>query len=527
MSILNVVLSGITSGGPVEYSGASFSPNKYVIYLLPISTTTTTINPDCVLECTIICNVITGTTTTTTTIAPTTTTTTIVPTTTTTTILPTTTTTILPTTTTTTTIILPNLCLDTAAVVNFEQNGGSGLNQFKIDLTVPVPVTSDSNFVITFDANRINTPFNIINVSVALTILNGNTSGTAYSNYGLVQTPIEQYFITNTLINSYPIEQFNGVICASLTTTTTTTISPTSTTTSAISTTTTTSAITTTTTTSAPQFKISNVITDCTNSTVDITIINGVAPYYYSVDNGKTLVQSSNSTYAFTNLTGGIYDIYVRDSNGYFYLYEEQNCNQVTVVFETVYLSSYANGYIYNENSQPYSTSFSATRNKGTAYNTSSLGINSSTFLGWSLAINGSKPTKSNLGNVNYLSKTSNYQHTFNYNTTVYAIFDKSGSKYLDFCYFSTTSGYIATDTDLAYYCPNCDQTRRVYFNENQYNTIGFEKITWYKDVNLSQVADPGYYKLLGATKTTIYRLQNGLAVYGGSCPNEPRLTTC
>ncbi len=100
MTIYRVVLSGLTSGGnhPIEFSGSTISePNKHLIYLLPITTTTTTINPDCVLICTIDCydtadctnsggtaqtitstttTTVIGTTTTTTTLAPTTTTTT-------------------------------------------------------------------------------------------------------------------------------------------------------------------------------------------------------------------------------------------------------------------------------------------------------------------------------------------------------------------------------------------------------------------------------------------------------------------
>jgi len=52
MAIYNIVLSGLTSTAhSIEYSGASFSPNKYLIYLLPIP-----VNPDCELICTIICS---------------------------------------------------------------------------------------------------------------------------------------------------------------------------------------------------------------------------------------------------------------------------------------------------------------------------------------------------------------------------------------------------------------------------------------------------------------------------------------
>ncbi len=477
-------------------------PYPCVPCYFPTTTTTTTIS-SCELIVTIDCNVITGiTTTTTTTLDPTTTTTTLAP---------TTTTTLSPTTTTTTTT-LPILCLDTAAVVNFEQNGGGGLNQFKIDLTVPVSVTSDSNFIVSFTATRINTPFNTLYVNIGLTILNGNTTGVAYTNQGLVQTPIELYVITNVLINLYPIDQFTGIICSSTTTTTTTSAGTT----------------TTTTTDPIPLLRITEVTTDCVNSDIIITIVGGLAPYYYSVDNGKTLIQSNNTTYTFINLTGGIYDVYVRDSNTSFDMWVEQNCNPVKVIFETVYFTQYANGQIYDENFVPYTTSFSATKSKGTLYSTSSTVLNGTTFLGWSLVdINGNKPSKLYINKINYLSKNYNYVHEFDHDTTVYAIFDKSGPAYKDFCYFPTPVGYAATDADLAYYCPNCSQTVRVYYNENQYNTIGFEKITWYKDVNLTITVDTGYYKLVSDTKTLIYRLANGLSTYGGSCPSEPNLLSC
>jgi hypothetical protein len=276
------------------------------------------------------------------------------------------------------------------------------------------------------------------------------------------------------------------------------------------------------------KLRITNVVTNCTNSTINITITGGIAPYYYSVDNGKTLIQSTEQTYQFTDLTGGIYDVYVSDSNTSFDMWVEQNCNPVTVIFETVFLTQYSIGQIYDENFVPYTTSFSVTKDKDTLYNTSSTSLNGSSFLGWSLVdMSGNKPSKSQMNKVNYLTKNSNYTHLFDHNTTVYAIFDKSGPEFLDFCYFPTPVGYAATEADLEYYCPNCSQTVRVYYNESLYNTIGFEKITWYKDVNLTTPVDTGYYKLLSDTKTLIYRLANGLATYSGSCPNEPKLLTC
>ena len=100
MTIYRVVLSGLTSGvdHTLEFSGSTISePNKHLIYLLPITTTTTTFIPGCELICTINCTpevdcwnsggtaeLITTTTTipvttTTTTFGPTTTTTTTIP----------------------------------------------------------------------------------------------------------------------------------------------------------------------------------------------------------------------------------------------------------------------------------------------------------------------------------------------------------------------------------------------------------------------------------------------------------------
>lgn len=64
MAILNVVLSGITSGGPVEYSGRTIGDvfpwnQRYLIYLLPLQTTTTTTTvAPCELICTIDCNAV-------------------------------------------------------------------------------------------------------------------------------------------------------------------------------------------------------------------------------------------------------------------------------------------------------------------------------------------------------------------------------------------------------------------------------------------------------------------------------------
>jgi len=125
-----------------------------------------------------------------------------------------------------------------------------------------------------------------------------------------------------------------------------------------------------------------------------------------------------------------------------------------------------------------------------------------------------------------YETKSTNRTQLFDVNTTIYAIFDKSGAAFLDFCYDYTSSDYIANIADQSVYC-ECSNlsTITVYFNENDYNTYGFENITWYKDSNLTLTVDSGYYTL----SNIIYRLVGGGAtpIKFGTCPPDSSELIC
>ena len=291
-------------------------------------------------------------------------------------------------------------------------------------------------------------------------------------------------------------------------------------------TTTTTNNLTTTTTTTPIQLRIMSATPNCSNSTLTITVEGGTPPYRYSIDNGETLTNPTYSTsYVFTT-TNSVYNPYVQDIYN-IYRWEELNCNElITVRFETVYLTQYASGQIYDENLVPTTTSFTVQRVKGTIYNASASSVGGSTFLGWTYS-NGNKPTKSQTNQIVYETKLNNRVQVFDLDITIYAVFDKSGPISLNFCYFPLSSGYVVTPTDLEFYCANCPQITTVYFNETQYNLYGYQNIIWYKDVNLSNRVDVGDYKLQGAINTTIYRLINGVSTVDGTCPPGGSKLSC
>ena len=153
------------------------------------------------------------------------------------------------------------------------------------------------------------------------------------------------------------------------------------------------------------------------------------------------------------------------------------------------------------------------------------MATNGSVFLGWSIY----KPTASNVNTITYLSTATVYQYVFRSNTTIYAIFNNNSVPSLNFCYYPTVAGYIATVSDKAYYCGTCTQTVTVYFKASDY-AYGYDKITWYKNSACTIVVDPGYYRYITSTTSNVsspfYRLYNGVPTLDGYCGGTP-LPSC
>jgi len=100
-----------------------------------------------------------------------------------------------------------------------------------------------------------------------------------------------------------------------------------------------------------------------------------------------------------------------------------------------------------------------------------------------------------------------------NTGSIVYAIIDKQVAS-SSFCYY--TSNPIGTTA-----CDTCPTTKSIYFNANSITgSNNYANVTWYKDSNLSILADAGYYKLTSTPgiSTPIYQVSAG--------PTQTRTTT-
>lgn len=270
-------------------------------------------------------------------------------------------------------------------------------------------------------------------------------------------------------------------------------------------------------------FKIVTVSLDCTGSTATVQVTGGRLPYQYSSDNGATFsAPTTNTTYLFTGLSGGIYNILAKDSIGNIYIWEQIICNNYIVTFEPVYLTNYSTGYITDEASVQHTTAFTVSGEKNTLYSVTETTTNGTSFIGWSLT----KPDRYTYTDAFLIGTDPLFQHLFySPKTTIYALFLIDGPVVLEFCYYVTLSGYIATDIDKQYYCSTCDIRTMVYFNKNDYKTYGIGLITWYSDINLTTPVEDGYYKiyyinppLIPPVNPPLYRLISGIPALDGYC---------
>ena len=117
-----------------------------------------------------------------------------------------------------------------------------------------------------------------------------------------------------------------------------------------------------------------------------------------------------------------------------------------------------------------------------------------STFKGWSY---------SSGSTVGIFSTESIIQVPFTgTDSIIYAILDKSTVS-SSFCYY--TSDPIGTAT-----CDACVVTKTIYYNGDALTGSNYASLTWYKDSDLTQLADAGYYKLNSTLSQPIYQVSAG-----------------
>jgi hypothetical protein len=260
---------------------------------------------------------------------------------------------------------------------------------------------------------------------------------------------------------------------------------------------------------------------DCDLDRISITITGGIPPYQYSIDNGVTLTAPTDrTTQRFTGLPGGIYDVYVIDSDGSVYRWPEINCGNLHVTFIPIYLTSYSTGYLLDELGGHWTIPFEVIRPSLSTVDVIGTPTNTTVFLGWSYYT----ADRFTIDNTDMITTNPLLTYTFkNDNVIIYGYFIDDGPISIDFCYNAGT-GRDPLDDDKIYLCKTCADltgtTETIYFDKTEYMTLGIENTTWYKDSALTQLADNGYYVDSSQTYSTIYGVANGIPINYGTCPD-------
>jgi hypothetical protein len=257
----------------------------------------------------------------------------------------------------------------------------------------------------------------------------------------------------------------------------------------------------------------------CTTPSVRFNFTGGLSPYSASISrdaNGNPIWSYNHITTTPFDATsvpsGQIYYPAIKDAAGVIVQGSPMyDCATLDMTFKIDNsLSSLASGSIYYpaipvSGSQNRGTSYRVTGSKGTLVSATAVISSGSTFLGWSYA-SGSKNSIFTTDNTVQLPLT-------NTGSIVYAIIDKQVAS-SSFCYY--TSNPIGTTA-----CDTCPTTKSIYFNANSITgSNNYANVTWYKDSNLSILADAGYYKLISTPgiSTPIYQVSAG--------PTQTRTTT-
>jgi len=273
-----------------------------------------------------------------------------------------------------------------------------------------------------------------------------------------------------------------------------------------------------------------NSYADCNNDTVYVEITGGTAPYQISLDGGDSFIGTTNDdNYTITGATSfepsGVYDIFVVDDMLNNYWFGEVTCNQLSVTYIPIYLTSTSIGTIVDESNVEHNETFIVDVSWGTTYETNANVSGTTEFLGWSRVppkenrrggydIRGFRPFNSNPHFENKIYK----------DDVVYGVFYDNQPDIISVraCYFDTSGNTGNTD----FLCGECPVEVFIYADRSDYIQNGYEGATWYNGSDLVNVIDDGYYRLSNNRQAPIYNSENGLLDLLYEC-NQPDKLIC
>ena len=265
--------------------------------------------------------------------------------------------------------------------------------------------------------------------------------------------------------------------------------------------------------------KITNVVTDCLNSTITINITGGTTTHQYSVDSGVTFSTSTTQkTFTKTFDNTNPINIIVKDENGSLIKWNEIKCNNIKLTMIPIYLNCGSDGEIQYINGNITEETNIIGQKDDTLTFTAIAGTNN-TFVGWSKFYY----NKSFLPYLPFSTNTE-YLHTFTNDEVIYGIFFNNTVICMEFCVYETSNGYELTNQQCNDFCKSCPKKVTLYFNKTQYtnNNGDFTQIDWYIDETLTTKVDYGYYKLNdNKILPQIFIVNNGSATPDCSCDGE------
>ena len=198
--------------------------------------------------------------------------------------------------------------------------------------------------------------------------------------------------------------------------------------------------------------------------------------------------------------TQSVYYPAISDGSNTVYLQPIYDCVPLDVTFKINPLDNTATGDIYYpaipvSGSQNRGTSYRVTGSLDTLVSVSAAATNGSTFRGWSY-------TSGSLASIFSQDITIQLPLTTT-GSIVYALIEKNVIS-ASFCYY--TANPIGTVD-----CDACAVTKILYYNGSFLTGSNYASLTWFKDENLANTADAGYYKLINTTVSTpIYQVSAG-----------------
>lgn len=186
--------------------------------------------------------------------------------------------------------------------------------------------------------------------------------------------------------------------------------------------------------------------------------------------------------------------------------------DQCTTYFYLSKMSSSASGYILNAGVGIENYLISGT--EGTLVSVTGVTTNGSEIIGWSDDIYGN----------NILTTGATFNIPISCGKKYYFVVTQNIVLSKTFCYYPPS-------TILDEICAKCNETVTVYFDKSEVDINGIDNVTWYSDFELTQVAETGYYKLVGTNSYNgisnggVYTITDGTVMEKGFC--DPDLLYC